>query len=127
MFTQGKWEAKLYKSGQWGVRQAPDAPSVALDNEILSCGFSICNIVEQSPEETEANARLIAAAPDRHQQMLALTVYDWEVDKVSLYDEEGIEGWTWTEPNGTEHTEMGDWDELPPWPDSAREAIAKAQ
>ena len=78
-------------------------------------------------ENAEANAKLIAEAPIRHQQMLALTIYGWEVEKVSLYDEEGIEGWRWTEPNGTEHTETGDWSDLPPWPDSARKAIAKAK
>lgn len=63
-YTKGKWEAKLYEDGQWGVRQSPTAPSALLDGEPLSCRFAICNIVEQMDEETEANARLIAAAPE---------------------------------------------------------------
>ena len=75
----------------------------------------------------EANARLIAAAPDRHQQLLAIIKYNWSIAKVSLYDEEGIEGWRWMEPDGQEHVEVGDWDDLPPWPDSARQAITKAE
>lgn len=74
----------------------------------------------------EANAHLIAAAPDLHEQLTALIKYGWEVEKVSLYDEEGVEGWRWTDHHGTEHTAIGDWDDLPSWPDSARAAIAKA-
>ncbi len=73
------------------------------------------------------DAKLIAQAPDRHDQMLALTKYGWEVEQRLLYDEEGVEGWTWIEPDQLEHTETGDWNELPPWPDSAREALAKLE
>jgi len=41
----------------------------------------------------------------------------WEVEKRSLYDEEGVEGWAWTSPDGLgEFTVIGGWDELPPWP-----------
>lgn len=72
------------------------------------------------------DAALIASAPDLGDQVYALTGLGWTVEKLSMYDEEGVEGWMWTEPNGTEHTEMGDWSELPTWPQSAREAVAKA-
>ena len=80
-----------------------------------------------SDELAAANVRLIASAPDRHDQLCALLLHGWAVEKRSLYDEEGVEGWVWVEPNGTEHVEIGSWDELPPWPDSAREALAKAR
>ena len=43
----------------------------------------------------------------------------WQVTAVSLYDEEGIEGWMWEAPNGDEHTETGVWDEPPTIPDAA--------
>ena len=71
--TPGPWIAKLYEPDengirQWGVRQSLDAPSVSVDGEALSCGFSICNVVQQDMEDVEhgierANAALIAAAP----------------------------------------------------------------
>ena len=68
---------------------------------------------------------LYCTAPDRHDQVTAF-VLGWTVEKRSLFDEEGVEGWAWIEPNGNEHIEVGAWDELPPWPESARVAIAKA-
>ncbi len=58
-----KWEVKLYDSGTWGVRQTQFAPSAMLNDEIISCGFAICNVVDNG-DETEANAHLIAAAPE---------------------------------------------------------------
>lgn len=86
---------------------------------------SECSNSRLPNEELSANARLIAAAPDRHDQLTALML-GWEVDKIAMYDEEGVEGWIWTEPDGTEHVEMGDWNELPTWPESARQSLAKA-
>jgi len=50
----------------------------------------------------------------------------WTVERMSLYDEEGIDGWKWIEPNGNEHIESGAWDELPPWPESASAALKAA-
>ena len=73
----------------------------------------------------KANANLIAASPCMHDQLKALVLYGWTVEKVSLYDEEGVEGWMWTEPDGTEHTEAGEWGDLPPWPMSARDAMSR--
>jgi hypothetical protein len=46
--------------------------------------------------------------------------------RVSLYDEEGIEGWRWTAGDGREWTEMGDWDDEPIHP-LAEEAIELAE
>lgn len=42
----------------------------------------------------------------------------WTVSKVSLYDEEGVEGWRWDGPNGEEYSEVGAWDEPPVIPDA---------
>ena len=91
--------------------------------------LTICRTDNDHMGELEqgANARLIASAPDRRDQLLALIKYGWTVEHRSFYDEEGIEGWAWIEPGGAEHTEVGDWSELPPWPDSARAAIAEAE
>ena len=36
--------------------------------------------------------------------------------KVSLYDEEGIEGWRFDHPDGREWTVIGGWEELPMHP-----------
>ena len=41
----------------------------------------------------------------------------WEVNMVSLYDEEGVEGWRWLGPGGEEIAVVGSWEALPPIPD----------
>lgn len=30
----------------------------------------------------------------------------WAVEPMSLYDEEGVDGWLWTSPEGNEYTEV---------------------
>ena len=40
-----------------------------------------------------------------------LHVAGWEFSAVSLYDEEGVEGWHWESPKGEDFYEMGDWDD----------------
>lgn len=68
------WVAHFYKeSDTWGIRQAPNTPSYALEyegesHELIPCGFSICNMVEQGPEG-EANAQLIAKAVNAHDKL----------------------------------------------------------
>jgi hypothetical protein len=41
----------------------------------------------------------------------------WDVDRVSLYDEEGVEGWCWTSPDGNEYYVVGDWNYTPEVPE----------
>lgn len=41
----------------------------------------------------------------------------WSVEPVSLYDEEGVEGWRWTSPEGYEYSTVGDWSDDPSIPD----------
>ena len=48
----------------------------------------------------------------------------WTVDNVSLYDEEGVEGWKWTSPDGAEYYEVGDWDAEPTVPDEVSSLLA---
>ena len=55
---------------------------------------------------------------------LALSL-GWEVERRSLYDEEGVEGWAWVAPDGTEFVEIGSWCEDAPWPDEAQEYLDK--
>lgn len=47
--------------------------------------------------------------------------------KVSLYDEEGIEGWRWSHPDGREWTETGDWMDHPPTHPLIAQAIANTK
>ena len=45
-----------------------------------------------------------------------------KLSKVSLYDEEGIEGWEWTSYYAShEYTEIGDWGGLPTIPEQLKE------
>jgi len=61
--TPGPWVVKHYEGGTIGVRQGDNAPSVMLADNPIACGFSICNLVENA-DSTNANAELIASAPD---------------------------------------------------------------
>jgi hypothetical protein len=58
-------------------------------------------------------------------QMVRALMDEWTVERRSLYDEEGVEGWCWTTPSGDEFYEIGIWDELPPWPDGANEKLGE--
>ena len=49
-------------------------------------------------------------------ELVNLFLDGWQVEKASLYDEEGVEGWRWTRGND-EYTEIGDWSELPTIPE----------
>ena len=114
-FTPGPWYTKGWNDRDEGV------PIFSKDNHYLAVVNYLGGI-----DQARINGRLIAAAPDRHEQLTALILHEWTIEKRSLYDEEGIEGWAWIEPDGTEHVDTGAWDELPPWPESARAALAKA-
>lgn len=50
-------------------------------------------------------------------------VYGFTVDRVSLYDGEGVEGWRWEAPNGQEFYVIGEWDEPPAIPDELKEYL----
>lgn len=74
----------------------------------------------------DVRAQIIAVREEymRMRLMLkALCLLGWSVDKVSMYDEEGVEGWRWTDPQGHEYCEAGDWNDLPPLPEAARRAL----
>lgn len=53
-------------------------------------------------------------------------VAGWTVNKASLYDEEGVDGWTWHGPNNEEYSEIGSWDELPEMPERVIKALNPA-
>lgn len=79
-----------------------------------------------SPAERDANAHLIAAAPDLLAALLRMQRCGLPT-RASLYDEEGIDGWRWVDPlDGSEVFAMGHWEDEPPLPPFAEEAIAKA-
>jgi hypothetical protein len=59
------------------------------------------------------DAELVVAATHAYRLMAD----GWSVSKISMYDEEGVEGWQWTRyHNDREYTVIGSWDELPPIP-----------
>jgi hypothetical protein len=49
----------------------------------------------------------------------------WSIEPVSLYDEEGVEGWCWTTPAGqhgqSAWTESGSWTKPAPVPEEVSE------
>lgn len=90
-----------------------------------SASRTIAEVVGDSAE-TEANARLITAAPD----LLEAAIVQQECGSPStviLYDEDGCEGWLWRHPDGREWAEIGDWSEPPTLHPLMKAAIAKAE
>lgn len=47
--------------------------------------------------------------------------------RVTMYDEDGCEGWMWLHPDGREWIEIGDWSETPTLHPLMRAAIAEAE
>jgi hypothetical protein len=84
---------------------------------------AICILITGgSPESDELIASL-----DRHYSQvfnaLEIIVACGQAEKASLYDEEGLEGWRWTHPDGRDWTEVGSWDDGPPVHPVAKIAI----
>lgn len=84
-------------------------------------------LMPTNPEQQAADAALIASSPDLELMLWALTQGGWDVVKASLYDEEAVEGWMWTDATDTNYTIIGDWSELPPIDDRVREAMTAAR
>lgn len=47
----------------------------------------------------------------------------WTVEKTSLYDDEGVEGWEWESPSGENFRVSGVWDDGPALDSDVRDAI----
>lgn len=108
--TEGPWELI-----EWDDRW----PAVQRQKE---GGFQV---IGTNPKSALADARLIASAPD----LLEAAIVQHECgppSAVMLYDEEGIEGWRWTHPDGRDWEETGDWSEPVPMHPMMAAAIAKA-
>lgn len=52
-----------------------------------------------------------------HWRRNQLFMSGWTVDRVSLYDEEGVEGWRWMSLDRRELSVIGDWNEPAPIPE----------
>jgi hypothetical protein len=53
---------------------------------------------------------------ERLRKLVDLFSDGWVVERASLYDEEGVEGWIWTSPRGVTHCVIGSWDDGPELP-----------
>ena len=93
----------------------------------MDCGCKIKDDLMSPPHLSIIYCPLHAAAEETEDQLTALLLYGWDVAKHSLFDEEGVEGWVWTDHRGDNHIAIGGWDELPGWPDSAKAAFAAAK
>lgn len=62
---------------------------------------------------------------DDNRAMVYALMIGWTVDKRSLYDEEGIEGWVWNANGSSEFAVTGSWDEMPTWSDAAHLELLK--
>jgi hypothetical protein len=134
--TEGEWKAEREEEFRFEITSQDDVHIATLDWPWSG----------EDPEfrELEANANLIAEAGTvyhetgltpreilaQRDELLAAIKIAEECDnpeKVTLYDEDGVEGWRWTHYDGTEWTECGDWHEPPPTHPVITEAIEKIQ
>lgn len=115
--TPGPWKTGYSGHSVYG----PDRDFGAGQTTHVIC---ICRSPART-EENKANARLIAAAPELL-DALQIVRDCGQPTPVSLYDEEAIEGWRWTHPDGREWEEIGDHGAPPPLHPAARAAIASA-
>ena len=54
----------------------------------------------------------------RERDRAILAALGWTTEPRSLYDEEGVEGWAWIDPQGDQKfVDVGAWDEPAPYPD----------
>lgn len=96
---------------------------------IVADGRSSHIHIEGWEDDAIALAREVVRRWNAHDDLVAALkiMHDCgEPYKVSLYDEEGIEGWRWTHSDGREWTEMGSWNEDAPMHPVAEAALAKA-
>lgn len=92
--------------GPWRVSSEPGKSGAVITDKITicNCGYGA---------DAEADARLIAKAPEML-EALRISALCGQPNSTILYDEEGVEGWLWTAPDGREWTAIGSWDEEPP-------------
>lgn len=70
--------------------------------------------VRQEAERQKAKTR--AEARKHQKRLLVLFKEGWRAEKTSLYDEECVEGWLWSHPDGREYSVIGDWNGDPEIP-----------
>lgn len=121
--TPGPWRVQPYNWSRGNV--SVFAPRFGRAPYGACVAYTPCSAGVGGADGALANAHLIAAAPDMH-EALHIQHACGAPEKVSLYDEEGVEGWRWTHPDGREWTAAGAWDEAPPMHPVVRVAIAKA-
>ncbi len=63
---------------------------------------------EKRRAQERIKARERAAKRRNDKALLALFKAGWSAEKVSLYDEEAVDGWRWEHPDGREYSVIGD-------------------
>lgn len=103
---------------EWDVLRENLPTDHAEAAEIL---FDRCDLMADRIEalEAEMEARIAEAVKAEREVAKALAdayavASQCTVEQESMYDEEGVEGWRWTHPDGREWVETGLWDEGPP-------------
>lgn len=68
-------------------------------------------------EEARKIVKVMLEELKHDEKMKDIVIACGEPETMSLYDEEGLEGWRWVHPDGREWTAIGAWDEpAPPHP-----------
>ena len=95
-------------------------------------GYPVFSIHGMSGDEKEdivvlqRNAQLIAAAPDLYEAAVLQQECGLPVAEL-FYDEEAVEGWAWSHPDGRVWSVLGPHNELPPFHPVMEAALAKAR
>jgi hypothetical protein len=123
----GEWsfDGKCPKCGRGFTLPEPSPEAMKAAEHVwgwLEEHFRLADILQNAPNGKDEILKIIDAKfADLRDMLEALTTFGWTVSK-TFYGSGSI-GWTWRTDQREIHYAEGPHDQLPPWPDSARQAL----
>jgi len=124
-YTPGPWEAAPLTIS-YGSQSIQEDYAINAPDRWYGLAKVPVTVDGEPSEEGLANARLIAAAPDLLEGAILQSECGYP-EPSHAYDEECVECWKWTHPDGRTWFELGGHDEPPPPHPVLAAAIAKAK
>lgn len=107
----------IFNDGDVYIGDETDMSSVVIDGTV-----DVAKGIRAALQSADGEAEQL-------KELVQLFVDGWTVERASLYDEEGIEGWRWTSPYDgyRQFDETGCWSEPPTISDAMREYLRPKQ
>ena len=121
--TPGPWQAERLPSHMTGCRRI--TAKVGPQHKQAKRSELACTSGLYDDEQDVANAKGMAAVPDLVDAVVIVGMCEGP-EQVSIYDQECVDAWKWTHPDGREWHEIGDWNDPAPMHPVAAAALAKA-